>query len=113
MLKAPRIGKKSRQRVKKIAALAFLLCFILVSLFSQTLILTSAHHEHDQLGADGGCVACVHLSAAINILKSLFAALSAAAFASWCFSALLSLVKPSAFHTDSRTLVKMKIRLNN
>ena len=68
---ASRTNTKRKQTAKRTIALAFLICFILVSLLSEAFIITHANHEHDHDGAGGTCSTCAHIQSAENLLKQL------------------------------------------
>ncbi|MCL2818054.1 MAG: hypothetical protein FWD39_06700 [Clostridiales bacterium] len=109
---APQINIKNKQPLK-IVAFVFLLCFIIVLLLSEAVLLTHVNHEHDHLGANAKCATCAYLTAAGNLLKSLFAALAGAALTFGCFSAIFPVFKSAGFHTGFPTLIRLKTRLNN
>jgi len=69
-----------RQTKKRVLTLAFLICFIIVSLLSEALILKLADHEHDHNGVNGTCVTCTHVKNAENLLKKLATASLVAAY---------------------------------
>ena len=64
----------------RIIALAFLVCFLIVSVLSSAFIFTHAEHAHDHNGVDGSCATCAQLQSAENILKQLCTALAGALF---------------------------------
>ena len=102
----------SGQKVKRIAALVFLLCFVTASLLSQAFILAHAHHEHDHLGVGGECAVCAQIQNARDQLKQFGAAsvnVSVGLVGLFAVIALLCCAAASQFSTP----VRLKIRLNN
>ena len=102
----------SRQKAKRIAAFAFLLCFLLASLLSQALMLTHAGHGHDHYGPDGECAICAHISKAETLRRQFGAAggvVSMALVGMFAMAAFLC----CAFALRFTTSVHLKIRLNN
>ena len=102
----------NRQKAKRITALAFLLCFLMVALLSEAFILTHANHQHDHLGAGGGCAVCAQIQSIENQRKQCSVA-SAGVSLAWIglFAAFVFLCFILGFHLQ--TPVRLKTRLNN
>ena len=97
----------------RIIALAFLACFLVVSLLSSAFIFTHAEHEHDHNGFDGGCATCAQLQNAENILKQLSTAFAGVLFAVAGLFAAIGTLKVIAGYASLSTPVTLKIRMNN
>ena len=102
-----------QQSAKRLIALLVCVLFIAGAILSTIFIFTHINHEHDPNGPAGGCVTCVHLTAAENLLKHLSAAIAGAALIFGCFSAIRSIFNQVNSHTGFFTLVCLKVRLNN
>jgi hypothetical protein len=105
-----RTGK--RQNAKRIAALAFLLCFIMAALLSEAFVLTHARHRHDHYGAGGSCAVCAQIQNIENQRRQLGAAFVGLPMA-WVglFAAIALLCCVSAARI--LTPVRLKTRLNH
>ena len=102
-----------KQSAKRLIALAVCILFIAGSILSAAFIFAHIDHDHDHDGADGGCAVCVWISAAVNLLKSLFAAFVGAAVGMWRFFAMRSGLRAVRYYTGSLSLVCLKVRMNN
>jgi len=102
----------NRQQAKRVAALALLLCFLMVALLSGAFILTHANHQHDHLGVGGECAVCAQIHSLENQLKQFGAASGGVSFGLaglFAVTALLCCVSVTQYATP----VRLKIRLNN
>ena len=102
----------NRQKTRRIAAFAFLLCFVLISVLSLVLMLTHANHGHDHYGPSGECAVCTHIQNAETLRRRFGAggsAISMALVGLFSMAALLF----CAFAVCFSTPVYLKIRLNN
>jgi hypothetical protein len=105
---------KSKQTKRRVIALVFVLCFIVLSLLSEAYILTHADagHQHDHNGAGGACTVCVTIHNAENLLK-LTAAVLCAAFLLVNLTVATSVLCTAFTRFGLQSPVKMKIRMNN
>ncbi len=102
-----------RQTKKRLLTLAFLICFIIVSLLSEAFILTHAGHEHDHNGVNGTCATCAQIKNAENLLKKLGTASLVAAYTiAGLFSAAV-ITHTFWAVTSALTPVTLKIKMNN
>ena len=99
-----RMSRHSWQKAKKIAVLAFLLCFITTVLLAEAFM-----HEHEQVCAGGNCAVCAHSVNAKNLGQ---AGNTAYALNLPAPTAVVCCV-PLAVSNTSLTPVDLKIRLNN
>jgi len=102
----------NRYNIKRMLALAFLLCFVVVALLSEAFVLTHAYHEHDHYGVNSGCAVCAQIQSIENQRRQFGAAFSSAPmalFGLFAAAALLCCVSASQFLTP----VHLKTRLNN
>ena len=103
----------NRKKTKRIAALAFLLCFVVASLLSQALMLTHTGHEHDHYGPSGECAVCTCIQNAETLRRQFGAAggsvMPMALIGLYAAAVLLCCVFALRFATP----VYLKIRLNN
>jgi hypothetical protein len=95
-----------------LAALACV-CFIAALLLSAAFLSLYSHHEHDHNGADGGCATCACISAAGNLLKTVSSAVAASVVAVGATFFALRTLEAERFEIADRTLISLKIRLNN
>lgn len=102
-----------KQTKKRLIALAVLLCFVVISLFSEMFIFTHANHEHDHDGVHGGCTACEQIYNFENLKKQISAAVCGASFAFLSLFAVVSIIKCIYFQIELSSLVSLKIRMNN
>ncbi|MDR3148981.1 MAG: hypothetical protein LBT88_03040 [Oscillospiraceae bacterium] len=102
-----------KRSVIRLAALALCIILIAVSLFSAAYIFVHADHIHDHNGTGGSCATCAHISAAGNLLKSLFTAITGAVSILGGLYAVLSILKLTVSYRGSTTLVSLNIRSNN
>lgn len=99
---------------KIIITLAFLICFIIVSLLSEAFILTHSNHAHDRNGSHGACATCDQIQNAENLLKQLgTASLVAASFITGLFPVVAITQAFSFITTTLITPVTLKIRMIN
>jgi len=103
----------NRQKAKRVTALVFLLCFVMLALLSEAFIFFRSNHEHDHFGAGGGCAVCVQIQNAEEQLKQLGAVISGTP-AVWLglFAVALALLSCASIFRYS-TPVHLKTRLNN
>ena len=106
-------GKNKGQTAKRLIALSVCAVFIAVSLLSATFVFTHTTHKHDRFGPDGNCATCTRLAEAAYILESICIAMAGAAFFLWGFLMALPAPTPVSFYRGFRTLVFLKVRLNN
>jgi len=112
MRRAPLTKKSHKQPSKRIAALAFLMCFVMVSLLSEVFFLTHTSHEHDHLGG-GSCVVCAHIQSAESLLRRFIAVSGGVLFGLVnLFAAIAGLDFISALFR-SQTLIALKMRMNS
>ncbi|MDR1209968.1 MAG: hypothetical protein LBK41_06615 [Clostridiales bacterium] len=101
------------ERRKRLTVLAVCVLFIVVYVLSTAFIFAHACHIHDHNGSDGGCAVCAHLASARDLLKSISAAVAGAAFVFAGLSAVLSIPQFVGSRAGFRSLVHLKVRLNN
>jgi len=112
----------SKKNDKRLVALAFLLCFLMVALLSQAYILTNARHwhthhghahtEHSHYSANEQCVVCAQIHSIEHLLKQFGAAVVCLPTGLLgLFAAIALLCGVSAFRFLSP--VNQKTRLNN
>ena len=104
---------KNRQSPKRLVALGILLCLVMVSLLSETFILTHANHKHDHFGVGGECAVCAQVQSAENQLKQFGTVISVALLALIGFFAALAILYFAASSIAFQTPVYLKTRLNN
>jgi hypothetical protein len=107
------INGRGRGRSVRLTALFACVLFAAAMLLSFAYILTHANHTHDHDGPCGDCAACMCIQAAVNLLKTLSAAV---AFAAIVFGGLCGLpcsIKAPAPNLGVYTLVSCHVRLNN
>jgi hypothetical protein len=102
-----------KQALKRIIALVVLICFMLISLFSTIFILSHSHHEHDHNGAGGSCATCTKINNTENTLKQLITAVGSAAFSPISLFAVMPVLYTVLFIFGFKTLVRLKIQMNN
>jgi hypothetical protein len=90
------------KHTSKIAALLFLMCFIMAALLAE-----AAVHEHDHDCACVSCVLCTH------IMKNLFKQPGNTLYALVRLFALIAVGCPLLLLIKIQTPVDLKIRLNN
>ena len=98
---------------KRILALTFLVCFLIVSIITNAFTITHADHDHDRNGIEGSCATCAQLFGVEKILKQFNAALAVALFAATGMFVAIAAVKIIASRVSFSTLFSLKIRLNN
>jgi len=103
----------NKQAKRRIAALAFLLCFLFVSVFSKVFIFAHADHKHDHSGIGGACVTCVRIQRAENVLKLLGVGLAVALFSVVVIYFTVGILTAIFVPSFPPTPVKLKIRMNN
>lgn len=103
----------NRQMAKRLAVFVFLLCFIMVSIFSQTFIMAHADHKHDQNGAHGSCAACAEMQNTENMLKQLGVITGGALSVFAAIFAVAIIFKSAHTPIGFQTLANLKIRMNN
>jgi len=105
-------SQKHVRRKQRFIALAFLLCFAVVFLLTETFILSHASHDHEFLVTGGNCNICTQIQTAKKLLRqigtvvcgvlfSLVSILTIAIILS-CFSSLFKI----------QTQVNLRIRIN-
>ena len=104
---------EKKQAAIRIITLAFLVCFVMVSLLSEAFIFSHLHHEHDHNGVGGNCATCAQIHSTENTLKQLIATIGGASFSISGLFAFMSVLCVGMFLLDSQTLVKLKIQMNN
>lgn len=109
----PQISLNNKQFNKRLVALAFLLCFIVVSIFSEAFILTHADHAHDNNGVGGGCATCAQIQSTENLLKQLGTAVVSAASALAGMFAVIAIIRFASSNITLLTPATLKIRMNN
>lgn len=109
----PQISLDNKQFNKRLIALAFLLCFIVVSIFSEAFIRTHADHAHENNGVGGGCATCAQIQSAENLLKQLATAVVSTASALVGMFAVIAIIQFDSSNITLLTPVTLKIRMNN
>jgi hypothetical protein len=102
-----------RQRTARLISAFICVCFIAALVLSAAFIATHANHEHDNNGADGGCAACAHISAAANLLKTVSAAVVISSVTLGAMFAALATLQAARLVIADYTLISLKVRLNN
>ena len=106
------MGASNRKTAKRIAVLAFLLCFVMAALLSEAFFLTHANHRHDHIDIGSKCVVCAQTQNRENQLSQFsLAAIGVPLALIGLLAALLFLHGISAFCFSSP--VYLKTRLNN
>ena len=106
---------KNSQTAKRLTALVFLLCLMMVALLSEACVLaltghTHAHHDH---AVNNECVVCAHIKSVGNLLKQFGAAVNIALLGLAGLFAVLAMLYFLAASFAHQTPVYLKIRLNN
>ena len=98
---------------KTIVALVCLISFIVFFLLSEAFIIVNANHEHDTNGVNGRCSICDQMKNFENLLNQFRVAIK---FALFVFSISL-LIIPALYDVlslcENKTLVELRIRINN
>jgi Mn2+/Fe2+ NRAMP family transporter len=102
-----------RQKTPRLIAAFICACFIAALVLSSAFIVTHINHEHDDCGADGGCAVCAHIAAAESLLKTVSAAAALSAAALGAMSAALIISEAARCGIADKTLIGLKVRLNN
>ena len=102
-----------KQSKVRIIALAFLVCFLVVSVLSSAFILTHTDHQHDHNGTNGSCATCAQLQSAENVLKQFSTALIGAWFALAGLFVTIKTFQAIAGYVYFSTPVTQKIKMNN
>ena len=103
---------RSTSKARRLIALVFLLCFVMVALLSGAYVLTHAHHHHDLLAVNEECVVCTHIHSIEDMLRQLVAAAGGLPTVFLGLLAAIALLcSASAF--KYQTPIKLKTRLNN
>jgi len=105
--------KREIQNTKKIMILILLVSFIMLSLFSETFLLSHAEHEHDHNGISGSCTICVQLHHAENLRKQLYVAVAITTIGFISLLITITYLGSISSVLGLYTPVKLKIRLNN
>ena len=113
MQSAKQINMRNKQNAKKVFALIVLVCFIILSLFSEAFILTHDEHEHGHNGFGGSCALCVQLNNVENLLKQLVMAAAVATLGVISLLTTIAILYTVSSLLGLYTPVKLKIRLNN
>ncbi|MEL7609790.1 MAG: hypothetical protein AAGU74_09820 [Bacillota bacterium] len=106
-------GVSKRQKTGRLVALIVCAFFFICTFLSFAYILIHADHVHDHDGPDGGCATCIHITAAKNLLKTVGAAVSAAAVSLGNAFVVVSALRLIGFYVDCRSLFALKVRLNS
>jgi len=107
------ISLNNKQLKKRLIVLAFLFCFIVISMLLEVFINTHTIHPHDNSVGHGGCTTCIQIQGAENLLKQMCTVAASEV------SILVGLFVPIAiiwFAFSHRTLltpITLKIRMNN
>jgi len=100
----------SKKTVKRMSALAFLLCFAAAALLCGGFIMAHASHNHDHTEGGGECAVCAQMHNIDFLLKYIGAAsLSIGLFGLFASLALLCYISVIQFPLP----VHLKIRMNN
>ena len=110
---AEKNNTRNKQAVTGLLALALLLCFVFLALFSEAFVLSHADHAHDHSGMDGSCMICVHLRHVENLLRQLTMSVAAAFFGFVRQIAAVAVLSSAAWAFGLFTPVALKTRLNH
>lgn len=113
MRPTPQISLNSKRNNKRLIALAFLICLIVVFMLSKIFILTHADNKHDHNGIIGSCGDCAQIRSAKNMLKLLDTAIVSMASVLVSLFAAIAVIRSAASDAEPLTPVTLKIRLNN
>jgi hypothetical protein len=97
----------------RIITLAFLTCFLIVSIISGMFILTHTDHEHDNNGIKETCVICARIQDVENILRQLNILFICTLFVKSVIYAVTGLLKAIAIYSPVSVPVTLKTRMNN
>ena len=98
---------------KQVIALICLISFIVFFLLTEAFIIINANHEHNINGINGRCSICDQMKNFENLLNQFRAAVK---FALFVFIILLLLISVSFYVLslcENKTLVELRIRINN
>ena len=110
MNRMPQTNKNCEQLKRRLIALSFLFCFIIVSLLATITIIIQANH--DCIGKD--CPVCLQIHNAQKLLAPIYKAVLITSIAAVVlFTAFIHWTKLDFFRVYLSTLVSVKIRLNN
>jgi hypothetical protein len=103
----------SKWLLARLTVLMLLLCLVLVSLLSETYIITHENHEHDHLGVDGSCAACARIQAAENFLRQ-FEVIAGDTKPMFAFLiTVMAALCGKQFLSGAQTLIGLKTRMNH
>ncbi|MCL2671114.1 MAG: hypothetical protein FWF10_03650 [Clostridiales bacterium] len=107
------IHREKKQTKMKWLAFAVCILFISCTLLSAAFIIVHGDHGHELNAPHNGCVTCLHVSAALDLLKTLSVAVTAALLGLILLSAGLSYLISFSHLAKSNTLFCLKVRFNN
>lgn len=108
-----KMNSSGNQALKRLIALGFLLCLLVVSTLSTAFIITHMEHEHDHHGVHGDCLVCAQLQSAVKLLKLLSTAFICVGAAFAPSVSLIALAGCIVSITSYLTPVQLKVRMNN
>lgn len=98
---------------KRALATLLLVAFLLVTSFSAAFLFTHTEHTHDHNGPENACAVCIQLDSARYLLKNIFVVVLIPAAALSLFLIITAIVYRSIDIMAFRTLVSLKVRLDN
>lgn len=110
---ASQVSLNKKQTKKQIIAIAFLACFIIVSLLAEAFVLTHENHTHDNNGVGGRCATCAQIQNVETLLKQLGTAVVALSFSLAGQLAVSTIIGTICFDIVIPTPITLKIRMNN
>ncbi|MDR0197880.1 MAG: hypothetical protein LBI36_06665 [Oscillospiraceae bacterium] len=111
------VGTREKRTAKRLAVSAVCILFVVGIFFSTAFVFAHINHEHVRLhgesDAGNACAVCLRLTAIIDLLKAVSAASVCAALALGVFRVVRRAPKPVGFRAGFRTLVCLKVRIDN
>jgi len=101
-----------RQVALRFAAMLICAFFITAFMLSTVFISLHANHKHDHNRVDGSCATCGNITAAENLLKTVYIAVVTVAFAPCLLSGITRIINAAGAFVAARTLIRLKVRLN-
>jgi len=104
------VAMNAKDARKRLAALLFLLCFFMVALLSEGLLIVHTHHAH--FAVNDECAVCAYIQTAENLVRQ-FGAGPGILGSALCGLFLAAVLAYTFVMLEYKTLVKLKTRLNN
>lgn len=105
--------RDGKQTIKRVVALACLLCFIIAALLSEVFILSHAGHDHDREGINGSCMTCAQIMQnAEYLLRQLSTTVGGVMFALVKLLIAIAVLYAGLDLTQGKSPVELNTRMN-